>query len=395
MMKRLTICLAAMLACGLTVGLVFAGGEACQKAAQAQQTAACAATCSGDSFPSMTMMVGDKSYNCPMEAGKAASAAKAKVVYAVGKDKFECQEKAAEALACASEKYVKQFTSLACIIDGKIKYCDESSCGDKATVTKVSAKSDSACCMESGKAVKAASCSSTCGTEGAAQTKAVKAGDKPATCDKAAGAETVKVVKADEKPATCDKSAGEMIKIVKAGDAPATCDKSGTTVAAKSPSGCCAAKAAAQTKLASAGEGCSATKGDATQTKLASTGSGCCASKGAAVQTKLASAGEACCKDAKNVKYTVAGRTFDKYEDAVKARDQVRAAVAKVSMKYIVDGKEIDCSSKVCPMAKKDGKVQYVVEGKKIGCETMARINLAKAQYEAARNASGEKMAKM
>ena len=117
---------------------------------------------------------------------------------------------------------------------------------------------------------------------------------------------------------------------------------------------------------------------------------GCCKSG----RTALAKAdGAGCCKDAKSVKYMVAGRTFDSYDAAAKAREQALSAVKTVSMKYIVDGKEVGCSSQVCPKAKADGKVTYVVNNEKMTSESDARIAAAKAKYEAARSAA-EKLAK-
>jgi hypothetical protein len=66
-----------------------------------------------------------------------------------------------------------------------------------------------------------------------------------------------------------------------------------------------------------------------------------------------------------------------------------------VSLKYVVDGKEVGSSSDVCPLAKMAGKVQYMVNGEKTPCETTARISLAKAQYEAATKKTEKKVAAM
>jgi len=322
-MRRMFV-LSTALVCCLSLGFAFAGGETCaQKAAVASKSGCCAS----EGFPSMAMMVGEKSYGCPVEAGKAASASKAKVVYVVGTEKFDCQEKAYGALADASESYVRKYTTLAAMVDGKVMFSDD--CAPAGCCAAVAAKTGASCCAEKAK--------------DAAQTKTVKAEDKgTATCTGNKEATQTKTVKAEEKTATCgEKSTGV----------------TGTTVAAKS-------------------------------------GEGCCASKANAVSHPVRIA-EAEMKALKNAKYMIAGRTFDKYEDAARTRDQVRTAIKKVAMKYEVDGKQVDSADKVCPMAKKDGKVQFVVADKKTKCEIDARICLAKAQYEAARTANGEKVAKM
>ena len=95
------------------------------------------------------------------------------------------------------------------------------------------------------------------------------------------------------------------------------------------------------------------------------------------------------------MKYRVVGRDFDTWTAAVKARDQASAAAKKVSMKYIVDGKEVACASQVCPKAKADGKVVYVISGEKMECQYSARVALAKAQCQAAKAACSELVAKL
>ena len=89
-----------------------------------------------------------------------------------------------------------------------------------------------------------------------------------------------------------------------------------------------------------------------------------------------------------------AGREFDKWEDAVKARDEAMSAVAKVKMTYLVDGKAVDCCSKVCPKAKEAGKVKFVVGEDNMDCEYKARVALAKAKYDAVRNSNNKSLAK-
>lgn len=288
-MKRGLIVVSALaVACSLWLSSANAFGPACCKSKDAKVAKAdsCTRTCgSKDEFPSMAMMVGDKSYDCCMSAGEAAKKAGTKVVYVVDGEKYECKDKATEALAGASEKFVNRFMTVACVADGKVIYCEESgscSSGAKASVT----------CSKDAKAM----------------------------------------AKADGK----------------------SCTGSATATVAKSE--------------------------------------GCCKARGGKAMTVAELA--ACCKNAKDVKYMVMGRMYTNREEAVKARTSALKSVEEIHMTYLVDGKEVDCSSKVCPKAKADGKVQYIVNKEKTSCEASARIALAKAKYEAARNYA-EKLAKI
>lgn len=167
-----------------------------------------------------------------------------------------------------------------------------------------------------------------------------------------------------------------------------SCNKTreASMVKAESKSGCSKGEA---TVAKAEGASCHG-KGGAASASLAKADSkpGCCMSKGAA----MASAES--CKNMKGVKFMVAGRTFEKYEDAEKAHDEAVAAIKKVSIQYMVDGKKVECASQVCPKAKADGKVQYVVCETKTNCEVEARINLAKAQYDVLKQ-SDKKVAKL
>jgi hypothetical protein len=102
---------------------------------------------------------------------------------------------------------------------------------------------------------------------------------------------------------------------------------------------------------------------------------------------------EACCKKAKVVKYLVAGRTFDKREDALKARDEAQKAVKSIHLTFLVDGKEVGCSTQVCPKAKAAGKVKYVLNKEQMDCEYQARVAVSRAKFDAARSVA-EKLAK-
>ncbi len=291
-MKRAWImALAFVVVCGFGVTAAWAG-PGCSGHKDAKTASASSCTSMGD-FPKMAITVGDETFYCPMAAEKAAKAGKSKIVYAVAGEKFDTKDKAMEALACASECYVKKLTHVATIADGKVMFAVDKEC----------AKS--------------------CGSKGAT---------------------------------VAAKNSG--------------CSKSKETVAKASGSGSCKSKGA----LAKA------------------EGSACCKS-GALVMTQ--SEIDAAIKNAKVVKYMVLGKTFDCPKEAAKARDEALAAIKLVSMKYVVDGKEVGSSSEVCPMAKMAGKVQYMVNGEKTPCETTARISLAKAQYEAATKKTEKKVAAM
>ena len=91
--------------------------------------------------------------------------------------------------------------------------------------------------------------------------------------------------------------------------------------------------------------------------------------------------------------YRVAGRNFKTYEEAAAARDKAIEAMKGVKMAYVVDGKKVDCSSKVCPTMKKAGKVKFVVDKTETNCELQARVSLAKAQMEAVQLAVNDMVA--
>jgi len=304
-MKRGLIVVSALAAVCTIVGLssAFAFGPGCCKSKDAKTTKmaksdSCSRTCgSMDEFPSISMKVGDKSYDCCMSAEAAAKKAGTKVLYVVADEKFECKEKAMAALACASEKFVDRYLTIACVADGKVMYCeDEDGCS--------SSKTASASCQKDAKLAKA-------------ETK-----DEAKTCPLSGQ----KIAKSDDKA-------------------------------------------------------------------MAKTGSStCCKSKSGKSMTKAEI--EACCKNAKELKFMVCGRTFKSRDEAAKARDAALKSVANIRMTYLVDGKEVDCSSKVCPKAKADGKVKYVVNKEQMDCEDAARVAAARAKYEAARNYA-EKLAKI
>lgn len=340
-MKRvLTIALAVALVCSLGASAAYAGPGCCKSKMDTKDTKMSSLTaCAMGDFPHLTMLVGDKEYDCPASAEKDAEAKGMKVRFAVCDENFECRDKAMAALAAASERYVKRYTTIAAVVDGKLIYNQEDMAGCK-----------SACAEGKGaKAVLAAA------GEGSSCSKA-KAAAASAGEGKSCSAAKAELAKAEA--GSCSKT--------KAALASAEGKAEG--------SGCCKAKAA----MASA------------------SGSSCCKSGSGKTAMAVVSKDEFTkLMKAEGAKFMVLGRNFDCYESATKARDTAMASMKVVKMKYIVDGKEVSCATEVCPMAKKDGKVQYVVGEDKTNCEDIARVNLAKAQYDAAKKAADQKLAQM
>ncbi len=322
-MKRvLTIALAVALVCSLGASAAYAGPGCCKSKMDTKDTKMSSLTaCAMGDFPHLTMLVGDKEYDCPASAEKDAEAKGMKVRFAVCDEKFDCRDKAMAALAGASERYVKRYTTIAAVVDGKLIYNQDDMAGCKSA------------CAE-GKGAKAV----------------LAAAGEGSSCSKAKAAAA---------------SAGEG----------KSCSAALASAEGKAEgSACCKAKAA----MASA------------------SGSSCCKSGSGKMAMAVVSKDEFTkLMKAEGTKYMVLGRNFDCYESATKARDAALASVKEVKMKYVVDGKEVSCATEVCPMAKKDGKVQYVVGEDKTNCEDIARVNLAKAQYDAAKKAADQKLAQM
>lgn len=175
-------------------------------------------------------------------------------------------------------------------------------------------------------------------------------------------------------------------------------------------SSCCKSKATLTSATDEKGKGSGCSKGNAALASEKSSG-GCCKSKAAALAKAEGKACASACKKesfacvskdefAKAIKtdgakFIVLARNFDSYDDAVKARAAAIDAMKVVKMTYVVEGKEVDCASKVCPVAKKAGKVEYVIGDTKTHCEISARISMAKAQFDAAKKAADQKLAKI
>ncbi|MFO0974551.1 MAG: hypothetical protein U1A27_14095 [Phycisphaerae bacterium] len=147
--------------------------------------------------------------------------------------------------------------------------------------------------------------------------------------------------------------------------------------------------------------------GDDCCTKGAAEGKACCAAKKASTlascpagkkDAAVASAKSEGCAGSKEhgaakvdykqyKKFRVAGHTYTSFADAMAAHKRVAESMKQVKMSYIVDGKTVDNSDEVCPMAKKDHKVVYCVGGSKTPCEMTAKVLMAKAQCDAAAKA--------
>lgn len=125
------------------------------------------------------------------------------------------------------------------------------------------------------------------------------------------------------------------------------------------------------------------------ETKTAKAGGDCC-KKGKTVKAN----GKGCCPEAKNVIFRVAGREFKSKDEAIAAHKQVTAAIKKIQMTYRVDGEVVHCASMIDDKAKAAGKVTYCVGESKTDCPLTARVELAKARYEAAKSLSEKVVAK-
>ena len=84
-------------------------------------------------------------------------------------------------------------------------------------------------------------------------------------------------------------------------------------------------------------------------------------------------------------KFTVAGKELCCNVMAGQRAELAKAAMKKVKMAYMVDGKECGCPNEAASLAKKTGKAKmFVVAGEKTQCSVSARLKLAQAQYKAA-----------
>ncbi len=318
MRRGLMIAMAVTLLCGLTTSPGLAQ-SACGGASKAKATA-CGKTPGTDTFPTMSFMVGEKTYKSHKAAEKAAKDRDGKVVFAVRDEKFDTMPEAMKTLACASECYAEKFTSIGGIVDGKLLYCSQSSACGSAKKASCSAKTKGAS-------------SGSSGTKTGTKTRSHKA-----------------VASACGKNCSCQK-----------------CAKSG----AKTRSGKASDKASGKTGGKACGKNCSCT--------------GCAKSR--AKSAKKGACSEGACPRDKATKFVVAGTPFDKYDDAVKARDQVRKAAGAVKLSYLVNGQKVDCETKVCPSAKAAGQVKFVVASQETPCEEHARVLMSKARVAAATKA--------
>src|SRR5262245_15656895 len=159
-MKRAGIvALALIVACSFGVSAAWAGpGCGAHKDAKTASASSCSSM--GGEFPVMVMMVGDETFGCPVAAEKAAKAHDAKIVYAVAGEKFDCKDKATEALACASECYMKRFTSIATVVDGRVIFASDKDCKSTCSSKETTVAAKSGGCSKSREATLASASAS-------------------------------------------------------------------------------------------------------------------------------------------------------------------------------------------------------------------------------------------
>jgi hypothetical protein len=77
----------------------------------ASGSSACCVTAGMDKLPKITYMVGEESLCCEESAKAVAASKKSKLIYAVGKEKFEASDKAFASLVDQTEKFVAAFAT--------------------------------------------------------------------------------------------------------------------------------------------------------------------------------------------------------------------------------------------------------------------------------------------
>lgn len=181
-MKLLKGIVALALVAAVMTSVSFAGGEGCQKTCDKSKSDAklTAAECKSSGcnlsncMPKMTMMVGEKSFECPMAASECAKKDGGKVKYAVGKKTYDCQEEAMTAYADVMDDFVAKFATVR-TMEECMASCSGSACCSKGDAKTVAAKGD-ACCASKGDAkTVAAKSEATCSKDkGDAKTVAAK-----------------------------------------------------------------------------------------------------------------------------------------------------------------------------------------------------------------------------
>src|SRR5262245_36345138 len=148
-MRIVNAFLALAAAFGLVTSIALAGGDDAKKTCD-KSKAECKASCSGESavalshcMPKMVMTVGEKTYNCPVEAAAAAKKDGKSVVYTVAGHKYDCQEKAMTAYADVLDDFVVKFASVRTKEECE-KACSGSGC--------CSGEKSASCCSSGSKA---------------------------------------------------------------------------------------------------------------------------------------------------------------------------------------------------------------------------------------------------
>ncbi len=414
-----------VVAAALMAQTSFAGPACCKKKGDAE-TVAAKSTCSKS----------QSSCNSAMTVAAESSCSKSgdgfpQIRFMVAGEAYDTQPEAWAALAEASEKYVERYTSIACVVDGKVKYCGEDSCASKG------AKTAKASCNSAAE-VKLASAASSCDSKAKARAHNMQSAMVKRSC---CGSKKADLVKADGKG--CSESKGTEVKLASAKDERVcpltgkvvTVDDKGNsscckkpcgdeaevkTVAAESKSGCCKSKMASLAKAEgkSCGEKVELVKADDAK-------SGCCKSKMAKLakaegkscseKVELVKADDAksgCCKSkmAKLAKaeskescssktaalVSAENKTCDKGAALVKADGCSKATEAKLAkadgcckdaknVMYRVAGRnfktyeEADAAREKAVEAMKGVKMAYVVDGQKVDCSSKVCPTMKKA----------------
>lgn len=342
----------------------FAGPSCCSKKAKADTVAAtssCSKTKTSCNSPATT--VAAKS-SCSDSADGFPQ-----IRYMVAGEAYDSQPEAWAALADASEEYMTRFTTVACVVDGKVKYCGDNSCASKGK-TASAANCDSKPKTRARKVAMTTVQRSCCGSKKAALAKA-----DDANCSKS---KTEQVQLASAKSERTCPLTGKVVTVDANGkssccDKP--CDKEADikTVAAESQSGCSKSKTAALVKADDAKSGCCKSK----MAKLAKAETKSCSDKAALVKADDAKSG--CCKS-KLAKLATADTSSCSKTTALVKADDAKPDCCKKSDAKLAKAESATCS-KTASLVKADScsKTQEAKLVKADGCCKSKDARLASA----------------
>lgn len=215
-------------ASAMVCGTALAGGPECAKTCDAKAKAACktdAKSCIGEvsgCMPKMIMMVGDKTFECPMSAGEAAKKEGKPVTYKVAGKTYEDKDKALAVYADAVDGFAAKFATVRTVEECHASCEGAGSCGgEKETCSKdkktgTTAAKGGACCAGGSKDAKVAAKGAKAGTTMycvVGQTFDSKEKAEEASKIGLAAMKEVKVAyRVGTKNFDCDKEAGEAAK---------------------------------------------------------------------------------------------------------------------------------------------------------------------------------------